>query len=355
LLERGYELRSVADALRVGGVSRVCGELGRSDDVDEARELFVVAAGDDDRFVCAMQAFVGCDRRMRVAESLRCDASPEHGLALVGERALQAREQVELQVTAGAGALAGEEGRADASDGVFGDEHVNERDTHFLGLAVCGSGDAHETAECLHDEVVSEQRGPEARPEPRDGGVDEPRVGRAEGVVIEPDGCHHSRLEIFDDDIAACNQDRSPRDVGRVGEVEADGLFVAVDGLEVGRSGGRVRRTPCASVVAAFWPLDFDDPGTEVGECHGGERAGEHAAEVGDDDSAQRTGGCRGAGVRCHGASSGNFAAHVLDLMVTCRAANIAGTHDVSRFAEKLTASANHGAKKARAVASLLD
>ena len=48
------------------------------------------------------------------------------------------------------------------------------------------------------------------------------------------------------------------------------------------------RRAPGARVVAAVGALDLDHVGAEVAEQHRGQRAGEHAREVGDQDPVER-------------------------------------------------------------------
>ena len=80
------------------------------------------------------------------------------------------------------------------------------------------------------------------------------------------------------------------RAVALVGQVERHRALVAVQAEVVGGS-RPARAGPRPRVVAAVGALDLHDVGAEVAEEHRRERAGEHAREVGDEQTGERAGG----------------------------------------------------------------
>ena len=56
--------------------------------------------------------------------------------------------------------------RQNANRGVLAGEYVDQRDTHFERFAGCLTGDTHQTADRLHDEVVAGQVRAPAVPKP---------------------------------------------------------------------------------------------------------------------------------------------------------------------------------------------
>ncbi|GGL05875.1 hypothetical protein GCM10007382_27150 [Salinibacterium xinjiangense] len=87
--ERRYKQDPIAP-LCIRGEAGIARKLRHTDDLYEAGELLVVAACDDDPRIRTVQALIGADRGMRVAEPPRNDAGSEHRLPLVGKHALQA-------------------------------------------------------------------------------------------------------------------------------------------------------------------------------------------------------------------------------------------------------------------------
>ena len=149
--------------------------------------------------------------------------------------------------------------------------------------------DAHEAAHRLQQEVVAGQ--PRARLAGAEGGDrarDEPRVARAQRVAVEPPARHQPGTEGLEQHVGALGQPARQLAVALVAEVERDRALVAVQAEVVRRLAVAPRRTPGARVVAAVGPLDLDHVGAEVAEQHGGERPGEHAREVRDEESVER-------------------------------------------------------------------
>ena len=238
---------------------------------------------------------------MVVAHPPRDDAGAEPCLALVGERPLQRGEQVQPQVGALPGALAAQQGGEHAGGEVLGREHVHEGDAR-LHRGVRFAGDAHEPARGLDDEVVAGQVPALAVAEAGDGGVDHGRVLPRDVVVAQAEALHGAGLEVVDHDVGPGGQGGGPPLVLGVLQVPADRLLVAVHGLEVGGARRRAGRGPAAGVVAALGVLHLDDARPEVRQRHGGERAGEDAGEVGDEDAVEgERGRGGGGGGRGHG------------------------------------------------------
>ena len=73
----------------------------------------------------------------------------------------------------------------DAAQRVQPGEHIDNRHTGFGGITRFGSGDAHQAADRLHQQVVAGQRRAAAAAESRDGAVDHVGADRAKVVIAQ--------------------------------------------------------------------------------------------------------------------------------------------------------------------------
>ncbi len=217
------------------------------------------------------------------------------------------REQARPDHLPATGPLPLEQGGEDAVGAVHPGEQVPDRNPDPLRIVRPRAGQRHQAALALGDLVVP---GPASlrtiAPEPRDGQHNEPRVELREPDVAESQPVHHPGPEVLQEHVGPLDQPREqlPSLVGA--QVGRHGLLVPVAREEVRglpRPAGRIdeRRTPPATVVTAVRGLDFDHPGAEVAEHHGGVRAGQGAGEVDDDEPGERAFGGVGRSLR-HGA-----------------------------------------------------
>ena len=119
-------------------------------------------------------AMLGC--RLPIGRGDYPVASVRRGL--VGQRREQRREQVDLDPLPLAGAVAVPQRGQDADRRVQAGDHVDEGDPDLRGPGVRVTGDRHQPADGLHDQVVAGEVG--ARPGPESGhrAVDEPGLRR---------------------------------------------------------------------------------------------------------------------------------------------------------------------------------
>ena len=225
----------------------------------------------------------------RVAEPAGHHAGVEICRCLVDQSGEQAGEQVDLDPLAEAGAFPVQQRGQDAGDQVLAGEHVDHGDPDLRRIAVSRTGDRHEAADRLDQEVVP--GGVAAAPtEAGDARVDQRRSARGQRLVAETEALHRARPEVLDHDVGRCGELKCGRSSLRCGEIECYAALVAVHRQEVGRlttrGGGRL---PAPRLVARTRSLHLDHVRAEVPERHRGERPSEHAGEVGDDDPVQRS------------------------------------------------------------------
>ena len=158
---------------------------------------------------------------------------------------------------------------------------VGDSDSHFLRVAVRIAGEAHQSADSLHDLVV--RRKPVVRPvlaEPGNGSVDDPRVYRLHRIVAQPEALHDTRGEVFHNDIGILGQ-LEENFLGLIFlEVESQASLVTVYGQEVCAFAFDEGRPPLAGVVAASGDLDLDHIGPVVAQHQRAERACQRPGQI---------------------------------------------------------------------------
>ncbi len=288
--EQRSQLVAVRGAVLVAREARVVGQLGDAEHLDQLAELPVVAGGDDQLAVGAHQRLVGEQAGVAVAHPLGDHAAGHEGAGLVDHPRQGGGEQVDLDVLAATALLAGVQRGEDADRGVQPGHHVEDRDAGAEGLGVGAAGEAHQARHRLDDQVVAGQYpAPVRRTEAADRGVDDPRVGGRDGVVVEAEARETAGAEVLHHDVGAAGELLGERDVAGVLEVEGDGALVAVDPEVVRRDAVAHGRLPRPGVVAGG-RLDLDHLGAEVGEQHRGVGAGQDPREVGDQQPRERSG-----------------------------------------------------------------
>src|SRR5665213_2567536 len=166
-------------------------------------------------------------------------------------------------------------------------------------LAAGQAGDPHHAAHGLGDHVIG--RPVEVRTvagarvaEAADGGIDQLRMQRRQGLVGQAQPVHHPDAEVFDDDVELRDQRLDQLDPFRGFQVDAQALLAAVDRLEIAGIAvlgiGLVEGTGVARQVAAVQALDLDHLGAQVGEVLGAEGPGQRLGEVQDLQAGQGPG-----------------------------------------------------------------
>ena len=152
------------DAVGVAHEARIGRELRRAEHCDKARELRIVADGDDDVAVGDRKHLVGHDVRMRVAHPARRHARDEIAHRLVGEHADLRVEERHVDMAPSPGLVAAPERGEDRDRGIDPGENVGIGDADLLRLAVRLAGQVHDAAHALDHEVVAGARAHRGRP-----------------------------------------------------------------------------------------------------------------------------------------------------------------------------------------------
>ena len=139
------------------------------------------------------------------AGAVHCAGSGVAG-ALVDQARQQAAEQVHLDQLPVSGGLARAKRREDPDGGVQTGEHVHQGDPRLDRLAGARSGDAHEPADGLHEQVVPGQFGALPGAESGNRAIHQPRVHRADLLVGQPVPGHGAGPEVLDQDVGAPHQ-----------------------------------------------------------------------------------------------------------------------------------------------------
>ncbi len=289
-LDQPPQLVSVPDPCLVAGEAVIGGDLREPEPRGERRELTVVAGTDHQRAVGGGVGRERLDARMDVAEPGRHGSGVEKARGLVGERREGAGEQVDLDSLPLAAALAGGQRGEYRDGGAEPGDHVDERHAHLRRVALRRAGDRHQAAQRLYERVIAGHRSAGPGAEAGDRAVDQPGVRGGERPRREPEALERPGLEVVDEDVGAPGELAGELGVVVVLEVERDRALVAVDGEEVGRGPVlRLRWAPGPRLVPGG-SLDLDHVRPEVPERHRRQRAGEHAREVGDEDSLEGRG-----------------------------------------------------------------
>ena len=261
--------------------------LGRErEDLEEARELRIVADRHHQGTVACLERLVRDDVRVGVAGPRRLDTGGEVVAEDVDERGHAGLDEPDLDR---ADPPATDERGQRAERALEPGDEVEERDAHLRRRPVRLTGDRHQAAHRLREEVVG---GPirVGTAEPADAGDDQPRVRGAQRICAEAEPRGRGGAVVVDEQIGIGEQP-SEGIAPRIGpQVEHDAALVAVDGREVGAAPilrvSPPRWTPGARLVA-LRRLDLHDVRAEIGEEHRRERPGQHAAEVDDADAVE--------------------------------------------------------------------
>ena len=302
VVQGGDQLHAVAQAADVGREARVFGNLRAAGHRAEFAELAVVADGKREVPVAGGEDAVGHDVLVLVAGAGRRLAPDQIVHGLVREpRHLRVQER-EVDMLAAPGPFAARERGEDCGRRIHARHQVGGGDTHLLrpaaGQVVPLAGDAHDAAHGLRNQIVAGA----ARVGPRlaeagDRTVDEARVERRKGGVVEAVLGEAAHFVVLDEDIGACGEPLDHRLPFGRGDVEGDRALPPVGRHVVGGIGGlgpaRVAEeggTPGSRVIARTRPLDLDHVGAEIGQQLARPGAREDAAEVEHFEADQRAG-----------------------------------------------------------------
>src|SRR5919107_5977943 len=187
---------------------------------------------------------------MGVAYEAGVFAADEILLPAVGEPAEGGFEERHLDASALSGRAAPAEGGQYGVGREQAAHYVRDRDAHLRRLPAGLARNTHDAAPRLHQEVVAGTVLVRARPEARDGAVDEIGVLLPQSFVAEAELFECATPPVFDQNVGLCRERLDPLQPYFVLEVDPDRTLVAVDGEEVGRLAAGERWAPVAGGVS---------------------------------------------------------------------------------------------------------
>ena len=230
---------------------------------------------------------------MSIAHPLGIATAGEVIHRLVGKRAHHHIEQRHIDHLPTPGLLPLAQRRLDADHGIETGQDIRIGHADLLRRAVGFSGQVHDAAHALDDEIVSGPPGiGSILPEPGDRAIDQPRIGSRNAFVIETETLQAAELEVFDHHIGIRDQRFHPLEIVGIVEIGKHAVLAPVGGVEIGGVLAAIRpvherRAPAARIVA-LGAFDLHDFGTQIGEGLPGPGSGKDAGEFDDLDAGQR-------------------------------------------------------------------
>src|ERR687889_1989683 len=183
---------------------------------------------------------------MGVAYEAGVFAADEILLPAVGEPSEGGLEERHLDASALSGRAAPVEGGQYGVGREQAAHYVRDRDAHLRRLPAGLARNTHDAAPRLHQEVVAGTVLVRARPEARDGAVDEIGVLLPQSFVAEAELLESAAPPVFDQDVGPCRERLDPLQPLLVLEVDPDRTLVPVDGEKIGRLAAGERWAPVA-------------------------------------------------------------------------------------------------------------
>ena len=199
------------------------------------------------------------------------------------------------------GLLPVDQGRLDGNGGIQPGHQISDGHPGLLwptaGQVIALTGDAHQPAEALDNEIVTWLGG--TRPSLAEAGdrtVHQARIELCQGGVIQPVFLERARLVVLDQHIAICDQSPYQLLPLGTGQVDRDRPLAPVGRLVVGGLGGpfavailHPRRPPATGIIAAARPLDLDHLSSKISQNLTAPWSSQHPAQIQHPYSRQRT------------------------------------------------------------------
>src|SRR5262249_33848127 len=109
--------------------------------------------------------------------------------------------------------------------------------------------------------------------------IDQARIGRMQGRMVEAEPRHDAGAEILDEDVGLGGEGMDEGEPLGLAHIHRDAALAAVEEREIGALALDMR-SEMAALIAAPRHLDLDDLGAEIGEHGGAIGAGHHAREI---------------------------------------------------------------------------
>ena len=330
--ELGHQRRAVLAPLAVGGVFGRSRQIGTRQDLHaETLELVIGAHRQRQHAVGRGEGLIGHDGGMGIAEAHRLHLGIEIAAADIGQELEAAAVEGDIDALPLPGHGAVIERGQDCLGRIHAGDEIGDGDAEAQRLTLGGAGDGHQPAFGLHDEIIARPVG--QRPVAAiagDRAMDDPRVERPQGFIIEAEALQGFGHEILDDDIGAAHQLAHQLGPARARHVEGDRLLVAIDREVIGGDAAHAGRRPFPGLIAALGRLHLPDLGAQIGQGHGAPWPRQHPGEIEDLDAFQ--GG-----------------AHAPSPRVQCRRLNFAWRNAIPQALTRGSAGSHHSPASCRA------
>ena len=179
------------------------------------------------------------------------------------------------------------EGGENADGQVHAAQHVAHGVTDAEGMAAGLTGNAHQAAAGLGDDVVAGTLGIGAvAAEARDSAVDDLVVDLLQHVVTHAQLVHNAGTVVLHHHVGLLDHLQKQLLALRRLQVQGNALLIAVD-VGVVHAGAVFQRAEGAGIVALAGHLDLDDVGAEVRQHHGAVGASQNTGQIQNRDITQ--------------------------------------------------------------------
>ena len=268
----------MGQALAVGGIAGVVGQIGAAQGLAVRTKLRIVAHCHDQVPVAGRKHLIGHNVLVGIARTPGCHTRGHVIQVLVGQHGYMAIEQGHIDMLPQAAAIALVQRPQNGHCGIHAGEQIGNRHAGFLRSAprqvIAFTRNAHETAQALNHEVVAGQRRHRAGlTKTGNGTVDQFRVNGLDAFIIKTVFFQTAHFEVFHQYIAAARHFAHQRGAFRRGNIDGNRTLVAVGAQVVGSFAGvvaagvfQIGRAPAARVVARARPLYLVNVSAQIGQ-----------------------------------------------------------------------------------------
>jgi hypothetical protein len=270
-----------------GGEARIGAQVRPLDGAAEPLVDLVAGGGDVDVAVLRLEDAGGDAGGVVVARLRRDLAAHQPARGLEVEHRQHRLQQRGVHPLADAGRLTLQQRHQDALGEEDARAQVGDGNAHAHRSLPGNAGDGHEAAHALRDLIHA---GPiaigPALPEAGDAAIDQPRIERAQVLVVDPEPPLDVRSIVLDHDVGLARQPLEDGHALGLAQVQRHRLLVAVQVLEV----EPVAVAAHAVAPAAARHLDLDRAGAPVDELTNAGGAGARPRQIEDGEARERQG-----------------------------------------------------------------
>ena len=287
LAQRVDTLGPVLNPVRVVGEPGIIQQVRPLNSVAQPLPQTIVGATQNELAVGGREALIWHQAGMPRPQPVGLHACADVAGGVVAHGGYLTVQQRRIDALAPACVSLVEQGRHYRPVGHHPGEKVHQREAYPQGPPIGLSGQVHQAAVGLDNQVVSGHVGHgSGAPVTGDGAIDNIRVDGGHGVVAQPHAVQGAGPETLHHHVGLGRQPQNDVNPFLLLQVEAQAALVAVEGQELGAlavpEGG-----PRAGLVPQVGLLDLDDFRAHVPHHHGAERSRQSTGQVNNFDAFQ--------------------------------------------------------------------